>query len=591
VRSKTLLCLSFAATCAVSTFPPAVALPPQPADPLVTVSPAEVEIGDTIRVSATGFAPGAVVDVFLDRTDVATAAVTDGGEVKARIVGDDVRQQGQRSITLLERGSGRSAHAKVVVGPLLAPVWTTPVRDVGEGESIFWTDVHGEYAYPVGVVGSTAIVAWNGSVIGTEGPETRRSTIAGLDMASGEERWSHEGELAMGSIASSGSRIVDASREGRLVVGLAGDTGAIGWRRWFSPGGFIDPTAVGDVVVGLVDRRSSVEALDPGTGATAWRVDPGVRPSSTASRQLVGDGETLWVAVGEEWGPWGLRQLDPTTGEIVASIMPPPRARSLLAATVDEIYVAGWAEGRWSSDLGLAALEPDGGGVRWVRAVMPKDCRSETESCIPRGIQVVPAGDLVVVRTFVERIPEEPCGMGCPYGRDLWALDAGTGHPVWHVTLEDDWEGGPGLEVADGVLYATDDTLVARSLENGAVLATVSAPERPEGQDYGPQRYSSGVVATGGTLLVGTWSGTIMASEAITVSPYPDSATLLVFDLPTEPTSSAEPVPTSAHGATTWARAWILALIGVASGLLVAIGLILLMRRRHPPRHVAPSPR
>ena len=596
MRRRGVSCSVVAATCVVFMLgvPRVVAAPP-PLPPLkVTVYPARATVGEPLVVSATGFAPGAAVDVFLDRSDVATATATDGGEARARIVGDDVTERGRRWITVRERSSGRAVQTAMTVGPLLDPRWVAAIRDVREGESIFWTDVAGEFAYPVGVAGSTAVVAWHGSVIGEEAPEERRSRLVGLDLASGDVRWAHEGHLATGWTAISDEHLVVATSGDRLLVGLDAGTGTIEWRRWFSPGGFVDPLAVGDVVVGLTDDRSALVAVDPSNGTSVWGADLAVRSSDSGSREIVSDGETLWVSVEPEPGTRGLRRLDPDTGEIMASIVPPPRARSLLAATPDEIYVAGWSEGRWSSDLALAALEPEDGDVRWVRAVMPKDCHSTTESCIPRGMEVVPAGDLVVVRTFVERMREEPCALGCPFGRDLWALDAETGRVAWHVTLEDDWEGGPGLEVAGGVLYATDDSLVARSLDDGSVLARASAPDRPEGQEVGSQRYSSGAISSAeGTVVIGTWSGTIEAIEAIEVTAPPDPATVSASDLSpaSQPTPAADTTPTPVAEPTSWAQGVGPLVIRVVGGLLIVFGLVLLLRRRHPPRHVEPSPR
>lgn len=248
---------------------------------------------------------GEPLGVAVDGPDVAAAALDEvrlldvaGGRTrwKAPVPGvrryrpalgtDRVVATGEAELVVLDRTDGRRVAAVPFVGPGPSALWTTPAGrsvalagsetgqllavDAADG-AVLWTADHaGEIATAPRVTGGAVLAVWH---------EAGGSVLRAIDVDTGAPRWEAPLGVVAGAPAVVDGLVVVAHGEGIHAAAVHGIDAATGTERWQAPlAGWWDVAlepATGGGRVYLLDGMGTVVALDPATGAVAWRTETG----------------------------------------------------------------------------------------------------------------------------------------------------------------------------------------------------------------------------------------------------------------------------------------------------------------------------
>jgi outer membrane protein assembly factor BamB len=580
--------------------------------PRIEVRPDRAVLGGSVVVVGSGFPAGALVDVFLDRTDRALVVVDDAGALSARLTIPLASGPGRHWVTLSARRSGIAAQVgfeaiapasdwpqvgndpgrrgAAVAEEVLTPAtvgdldqsWWKDLEVLGPREGIFVTDSAGEIAEPIAVVGEHLVATWFGDVVG-DGKTGSRTALAVLDLSSGEIQWRRVADSSGTRWGAThpvvvGDTLITRWWNDTVLLGLDLATGDERWRRSL-PGDehFEEPLAVGGQVLIAVDRdaagKDRLLVLDGSTGVGDERSLP-----RGSDWRLVAT-PNLIVAVGAGWTydfAWVLG-IDPVSLATRWSQMDEYSWGPVLATATSVVVprVGG----------GMDALRLRDGQLLWTWQPWPGGCgpdcgeiRSEPGAAI---------GATLVVRAHALACgSEDPAAdaLECPYRGRTVALDVATGEEGWVL------DGSFGAQAATEELVISGATI--DDLTDGRVLLAFDPPVHPN--TYGAQQHWYGQpIIVSGRVVMGAADGTITVFEVVKDHAKPRVSALIPDPLlrPPPPYASPAPPPTApAPSAATDRSAWIFRAVAAVFAALL-LGGLLLRRGGRPGRHVShPGP-
>lgn len=322
----------------------------------------------------------------------------------------------------------------------------------------------------------TPAVAWD---FAAEGPFSNSPVIAdgivyavsgegrvhAIELATGTERWAADTTGFVGSSPMLAGDLVIVGDDHGTVQAFAAKDGTSAWTASVDGAVSGSPAPVGDdLIVATMGRHAY--RLDAATGTTVWSVDVG----GPTSRSVTADADTAYL---------------PVETEIVAVALDDGtiRWRTTVAASGsagtpsvagDLLYGATAIDGE-PADNGVVVLDKATGTERW-RYHSPTDAQVYTPS-IADG------------RAFI-----------VGHDREVRALDATTGSPIWTATFDHDVEALPAV-VGDTVYaVANDGPATALDAATGAIRWQVPI----QGVPYAP-------ALVDGYLVVGTTVGHLYA--------------------------------------------------------------------------------
>lgn len=333
----------------------------------------------------------------------------------------------------------------------------------------------GEMAGP-GPRGNHPAVAWQ---FEAEGPFSNSPVVAEgavfaasgegrvhvLDLATGAERWSVDlGSPVSASPLLVGDLVLIGDEDGVVHALKAGD-GAAAWSTQLDGAITGSPAAVGgDLIVATMGTHAY--RLAAATGNEVWSTDVG----GATTRSVTVDDETAYLGLGDELVAIGLtdgterwRSTISSTGNI---------GTPTIAAGV--VYASTGIGGE-PEDAGIAAIDAASGEVRW-RYTSPDG-----------AVLFTPA--VVGGRAFV---------LG--HDRQVVAMDAATGKPLWALQFDHDLEALPSIVGDTLYVVANDGPAVALDAATGEQRWSVDI----QGVPFAP-------AIAGGYLLVGTDIGHLYA--------------------------------------------------------------------------------
>ena len=289
---------SFVAVLTVSTLVVAFAAPAAAAAASgIELSPASGPAGTVVRLTAGGFQPGEIVDVFLDERDLTAVAAGNRGRI-ARVQVEVPRgtDLGTHWFTALGRHSGTAAQISFDVSPSAWTRWpqrgadggrtgsqpsehTLTTESVGTLASAWDVDAWGQ---PL-VVGRT-VIAWRSA-----GYET--AELVAIDAWTGEDLWQNAGFYESSLSTWEGNVLVSS---GRTLTALDLETGGVLWSRNIGPRnawGWGSPSIVGDVLYTAFDGDGGptmvafdLRALEPAWEAPIAAANRWVNQQPSAGR-------------------------------------------------------------------------------------------------------------------------------------------------------------------------------------------------------------------------------------------------------------------------------------------------------------------
>ena len=461
------------------------------ASPHIYDAPQAGPPGSQTAVVGNGFDPNAIIDLYLDSTDVGLVITDNNGSFGMALKAPTIRQNGltiqipkdavpgQHWITAVERITQIQAQVAFTVWTDwpkfhfdLGSTGYNPLENVLGPETVGNLTTRWKFATG-GYVGSPTIA--NGVVyIGTS--TGNYGALFALNAATGALLWKYttQGGVATATVAN--GVVYFGSVESQNVYALNAATGELLWQYTVERGVVASPAVVNGVVY-VGDWYRHFYALDAATGALIWKdaiAGAGSPALANGVVYVVGDehnmyaldantGTQLWMyAMGGNIFSWPavvngvvyvgsangfdsiMYALNATTGALLWASPPGNIIESSPAVANDVVYIGNW-------DSNMYALDANTGAQLWRYTTGNV---INTAAAVANGVVYFGSGD-----------------------HNLYALNASTGALLWQY---------PGdfspPAVINGMVYVGSDDgyLYAFGLPNQQMSEQFSPPERPD---------------------------------------------------------------------------------------------------------------
>lgn len=574
--------------------------------PSVELSPQAVVPGEALTIAATGFPPGDVIDIFVDRSHVVALLADAEGIGRVEIETDPSLSVGIAWITARSRQTGRARQVRLRLVPgtgaslpttgadagrtgwnpheawitpetvgALEETWRLELSVLDPGESVptgGWDNPFGQGIVPCAYEDGTLYAVWWAAYLAEDGAWRERGVVYAIDPATGHALWSwlyegglHEGGLMPAAAVMEGTVIV----AGGDLVGLDTMTGEPRWSvprpsggAWWIRTHGDRPVPVGDTVY-VTDgatRTDAIYAIDAATGNVRWS-----RPAPWADL-LLADRDSLYVRTLGGGGRSKLMALDSSSG--ATRWTHPGGGVPLLTQDLLITDTSTPSKG----GVIIEAIDAGDGATRWTFDPWPTFEQSLPGHMQGGQINAIAATDRVVVlhqrvevcRGSMDEL--EPWLEPCPVQHRLIALSLEDGSPIWERDQRAGWRG----TIAGGILYPAGGASGLDITDGSRVWDGIAGGTDPD------------VLVADGRLFVGTVHQGVAFLRAFGVSEQtrrPEVAALVLDPTVLAPASLPSSVPATTEGVN--GSSVLLVVGGLASASVVAIVARVIASRRH----------
>jgi outer membrane protein assembly factor BamB len=435
--------------------------------PAISLSPSSGPPTTNLRVSGSGFAPNAKIDIYFGTQDEAVAMTNGSGSFsQIAIPAPASALPGAHWVSAVERSGHSGAQATFLVSTSWKQFHRHNMVRWNQYENVLNVNNVGslqvKWSYATGGAVESSPAVWNGVVyVGSDD-----NNVYALKASTGAKLWSYlTGNYVISSPAVANGVVYAGSEDGN-VFALNASTGALLWSYLPFPGESVlsSPTIVNGVVyVGTTE--GSVFALNASTGAPLWSYQTGYFVNSSPA---VANG-VVYVSSYDN----NAYALKASTGAKLWSYAIYNNVTDSSPAVVDGVVYVGSAGSYLTGSL--YALKASTGALLWS---YPTASRVYSSPAVANGVVYVGSFD----------------------NDKVYALKASTGTLLWSYTTAGPVYSSPA--VANGVVYVVSRKTYALSARTGALLW--SYPTIGEAVSPSP-------AVANGVVYVGSYDGKVYA--------------------------------------------------------------------------------